>query len=480
MLFGMKRPTFSHAILHALLAAATLLAPIGCATGPQHEFQMHVPSEPPPEQIDRMLGEISAEKVGHYVDTLAGFGTRHTLSETESETRGIGAARRWIRNKFEQFAKASPRQGDLAPRVRMDVHHVEPDGERITKPVDIVNPILELPGADPDAAERHYYIIAHYDSRASDPTDAESRAPGANDNASGTAVVMELARVMSKHTFDSTIVFMPTAGEEQGLYGARLHLEQALADNIDIRAVLNDDAVGDPRDSFDGPMHDDQVRVFSEGVPRAENFDQQDLDRLRALSAENDSESRQLARYIAETAAWHETPVRPLLIWRPDRFLRGGDHTPFNRKGIPAVRFTVVDETYTRQHQDVRVEDGVQYGDLARYIVPEYVAGVAQINGASLAHLANAPSKPANARLIVAELTRRTTLRWQASPEPDTAGYEIVHRRTNSPVWEGAIDVGEATEATLEMNKDNHFFGVRAYDDQGHRSPVAFPTAARE
>lgn len=459
----------------AALAAAGLT---GCQS--HYEMEMTVPAEPPPAEVERMLEDVSAAEIDEAITTLVGFGTRHTLSETESSERGIGAARRYIEAKFRQHAAASPRSGELAPRVRMDVHRVAPDGRRIDEPVDVVNPMFILPGAMPEARDRLYYIIAHYDSRASDPTDRVSDAPGANDNASGTAVVMELARVMSKQEHDATLIFMPTAGEEQGLYGATLHAEDALGEGADIRAVLNNDTVGDPRAAFGGGMHDGRVRVFSEGVPRAEAFGEDDLRRLQRLSAENDSGSRGLARFIAATAAWHGTDVLPLLVYRSDRFLRGGDHTPFNEMGVPAVRFTVVDENYARQHQDVRIEEGTVYGDRLEYVEPEYVADVARVNLAAMAHLANAPSTPEDARLIVARLEQETTLRWEASPEPDVAGYEILYRPTAVPFWTGAIDVGDVTEATVEMNKDNFFFGVRAYDEEGYRSPAAFPRAARQ
>lgn len=423
-----------------------------------------------------MLADISAESVKGYVDRLAAFGTRHSLSDTESDTRGIGAARRWIRDEFERFSRESGRSGDLALRVYMDRHHIQPDGRRIDVPAEIVNPVCVIPGAMPEARDRLYYVIGHYDSRNSDEMDRVGDAPGANDDASGTAVVLELARVLSKQRLDATVVCMATAAEEQGLIGATLHATDARDAGKDIRAVLSNDIVGDPSSPFGG-RHDSRIRVFSEGVPR--NLPENGLRRIQGLSAENDSDSRQLARFIGEVGAWHDLPVRAMLMYRPDRFLRGGDHTAFNRVGYPAVRFTVVEEVYERQHQDVRVENGVQYGDLPEFVDGEYLAGVAKLNAAAMMHLANAPSAPGDARIITARLMPETILRWQASPEPDTAGYEIVWRDTASPVWTGSIDVGNVTEYTLKMSKDNHFFGVRAYDSDGYRSPVAFPAAAR-
>lgn len=465
---------------HTWLTTATIcvitLSSVGCAA--QHQFGGGaIPDEPPPYEVRQMLADVSPQRVKGYVDTLAGFGTRHTLSDTTSNTRGIGAARRWIKSQFEQFANESGRVGDERMPTYLEPNHYEPDGRRVFKPVDVTNVIAVLPGSMPEAKDRYYYVLGHYDSRASEANDAESDAPGANDDGSGAALVMELARVMSKHKFDSTIVFMTTAGEEQGLLGAKGHVKRAIEAGEDIRAALSNDIVGDPRSPFGGE-HEDQIRVFSEGLPI--NFDERRIRGIRALSSEADSPSRQLARYIAETAAWHGTEVAPMLVDRADRFLRGGDHTPFNEAGYPAVRFTVVEENYNRQHQNVRVEDGVQYGDLPEFVDGEYLAGVARVNLAALAHLANAPSTPTNSRIITARLTPSTTLRWDRSPEPDVAGYEILWRETTSPVWQHAKDVGNVNEVTLDISKDNNFFAVRAYDKDGFRSMAAFPRAARE
>lgn len=458
-----------HATIVTGLVAVSAVAIGGCS---KHAYRGARPVGEPPREVTAMMNDVSAERLTEYVYTLSDFGTRHTLSDTESPDRGIGAARLWIR---EEMGGSNETDGRLV--TAFDSYDVEPDGRRITEPVRIVNVVATLKGTMPEAANRVYYVIGHYDSRASDPNDATSDAPGANDNASGTAVVIELARVMGKQEFDSTIVFMATAGEEQGLYGARLHAQRVTEAGRDVRAVLNNDIVGDPGSPFGG-SNNRQIRVLSEGLPIG--LTEEDARQMRSLSSEADSESRQLARFVAETAAWHGTEVAPLLVYRPDRFLRGGDHTPFNELGHPAVRFCVVEEIYDRQHQDVRIEGETQYGDLPEYVDGKYLANVTKVNLAALAHLANAPSVPTNARIITAELTPSTTLRWDASPEPDVAGYEIVWRKTSSPMWEETWDVGNVTEATVDVSKDNHFFGVRAYDAQGYRSPVAFPAAARE
>ncbi len=428
-----------------------------------------LPQQAPPPEVVAILGEISAERLRADVERLAAFGTRHTLSDPQSDTRGIGAARRWIADRLRAA-------GD-ALQVAMDRHAVAPDGRRIFRDVEIVNVVAELPGAMPEARGRRYYVVAHYDSRASDVMNPDAEAPGANDDGSGTALVIELARVLSRHRCDATLVFMATAGEEQGLYGARLHARQARQRGLDIRAVLNNDIVGDPTGPF-GRAHPGQVRVFSEGLPP--EADPETYARLRRLEASADSPSRQLARFVDHVAAWHALEVRPMLVHRSDRFLRGGDHTAFNEVGYAAVRFCEVEEVYERQHQDPRVENGVQYGDLPQFVDARYLAGVARLNAAVLVHLANAPSVPADARIVAAELAPTTTLRWSRSPEPDVAGYEVVWRETTAPQWQWARDVGDVTEATIELSKDNYFFGVRAYDQDGYRSPVAFPAAGRE
>lgn len=424
-----------------------------------------------------MLAEVEPSRLRADVARLAGFGTRHTLSDVASDTRGIGAARRWIAAELRGAAEASGRTGDLAMTVELDAHHVEPDGKRIDRPVEVVNVIAELPGAMPAARSRRYYVLGHYDSRASDAMDSTSDAPGANDDGSGTALVLELARVMSRRSFDATLVFLATAGEEQGLIGARRHAEAARSAGAQIMGALSNDIVGDPSDPRGGE-HRRAIRLFSEGLPAA--TDGATLQQLRQVGAFADAPSRQLARHVAEVAARHELAVRPVLVFRPDRFLRGGDHSAFNEQGFAAVRFTEVAENYDRQHQDVRDEGGRAYGDLPAHVDAEYLAEVARLNAAALAHLANAPSPPGDPRLIAAELSVDTTLRWTASPEPDVAGYEVLRRATSAPDWEHADDLGLVTEATLPLRKDDWFFAVRAYDSEGYRSPAAFPRVARE
>jgi hypothetical protein len=435
---------------------------------------------PPPPTAREVMAAISSDHIRATVDRLASFGTRHTLSDTTSPTRGIGAARQWIKSELDSY---SQKQGGL---LQVSFEEFEaPPGPRIPEPHPVANIVAILPGSMPEAAHRLYYVVGHYDSMPGDVKDPQADAPGANDDGSGTTAVMAIARALAGKPLESTVVFLCTVGEEQGLVGAKYHADQAAARKADIRAVLSNDIVGDPL----GPGGDESkstphlIRVFSESLPR--NPTAQQLTQLRNLAAESDSPSRQLARYIAEVAEIEHTAVRPMLIFRLDRFLRGGDHSSFNEAGFAAVRFSEVHEDYRRQHQYVREEtddrgETVLMGDLPQFVDADYLTNVARLNAAALVHLANAPSTPTNARIITAKLEYTTTLRWDKSPEPDTAGYEILWRETTSPTWQHTRDVGNITEATIDESKDNYFFGVRAYDKDGYRSPSAFPTAAKE
>lgn len=390
-------------------------------------------------EVAAMLAEIDPARLKADVDRLAAFGTRHTLSDTTSDTRGIGAARRWIEGEMRKA-------GGGAVQVTAESHLVHPDGKRVPRDVDVVDIVGVLPGAKPEARSRRYYVLGHYDSRCTDPMNTTCDAPGANDDASGVALVLELTRVLSKRHLDATVVFLATAGEEQGLLGAKEHA--ATLTGVDVRGVLNDDIVGDPAG---GDRH--VVRVFSKG--------------------DDDSAARALARFALETGEQEHLDVMPEIILRPDRTLRGGDHLPFSDAGFPAVRFTAIAENYDRQHQDVRTEKGVVYGDTPDHVDAAYLAGVARANAATLMHLANAPEPPPDAR-VVAELSNDTLLRWSPSRDTDVAGYEVVWRATTSATWEHVRDVGKANETRLPLSKDDSFFGVRAYDAQGYRSPVAF------
>ncbi len=461
--------------------AVALLA--GCATTPPADVRGAVPTTHSTALVHALTSAIEAPRMASSVEHLVAFGTRHTLSDTTSPTRGIGAARTWIKTQLDAVAASSGRTGDQAMQVSFDRHVQKADGKRVPVDTEIVDVMAVIPGSVPAARERRYYVVGHYDSRVTDVMDATSDAPGANDDASGVAVLLELARVLSRSHLDATVVVLATAGEEQGLYGARLHAAEARKRGWDVRGVLNDDIVGDPSPVLGTAPHDRAIRVFSEGIPLFPPADSDAgagaLAEIRKLAAENDSPSRELARFVADVAAQESTRIQPVLVFRPDRFLRGGDHLAFAEVGYPALRFTTVEEHYDRQHQTLRTDDaGARIGDLPDHVDARYLAGVAELEAAVLIHLAEAPSSPENAREVTADLASDTLLRWSPSPEPDVAGYEVVWRATTSATWDHVVDAGAANELRVPVNKDDVLFGVRAYDREGWRSPATFAGAA--
>jgi len=438
--------------------AALCAAPLPC---------LAAPADPNP-RIAAIVSEISPARIESTIRTLAAFGTRNSLSDTVSETRGIGAARRWIKARLDECARASG--GRL--EVSFDPHHVE-SGSRVPRPTDFVNVVATLPGEQPESRSRVYVVSGHYDSMPTSPTDGESDAPGANDDASGTAVSMELACVMSRHHFDATLVFMTVAGEEQGLYGSTGFAKDARAKGLDVQGMLDNDIVGNTR-SAEGAIDQGRVRLFAQGVPPMKELPDDVLAALRT-GGENDLPPRQLARAVAAAARTYVPGLRVQTVWRRDRFLRGGDHFPFLAEGYPAVRFTEPVENWNHQHQNVRVENGIQYGDLPEFVDFGYVAQVARVNAAALASLALAPAAPKEARIEALRLESDTTLSWAPNAEPDLAGYRIVWRATTAPDWEHAKDVGNVTRATLHVSKDDYAFGIEAYDRDGNVSPAAYP-----
>ncbi len=422
------------------------------------------------QQIEEILNKISADSVESYVRTLAGFGTRHTASVTENDTFGIGAARRWIYSKFQQFSERS------GGRLQVKYGSYTETGEPFEEPVEIVNVIAVLPGTPPALEERVYVVSGHYDSRASDAMNDTIRAPGAADDASGVAAVMEMARVMSDYKFDATIVFMAVAGEEQGLFGSTHYAEKAQQNNWNIAAMITNDIVGRPK----GPNGevDYGIRVFAQGIPPVDTLSRyQKL--LLYTGGGNDTPPRQLARFIHNVAETYMPEFKVNIIYRKDRYLRGGDHSPFLARGYPAVRFTQPHEVYKHQHQNVRMEDGVQYGDLPKFLNYEYVADVARLNAATFAMIANAPARPDSVRMLVEELTNSTTLTWAPSEAPDLKGYEIVWRQTHDALWHHSVFAGDTTTYTVEgVSKDNYIFGVKAVDTAGYESPAVYPLPA--
>ncbi|MHC4547653.1 MAG: M28 family metallopeptidase [Planctomycetota bacterium] len=414
------------------------------------------------DPMARLVRAVSPPRLERTVRRLAAFETRHTASAADDPARGIGAARRWIEDELEQIAglevgtQAFPAAGN----------------QRLDAGVEIVNVYAVLAGTS--ARDRYYVVSGHYDSRALDPRDARSRAPGANDDASGVAVVLELARIFAAHPTEASLIFLCVAGEEQGLLGSRHFARDAREKGLHIAGMLTNDIVGNtlgPR----GRRHRRYVRVFSEGTPVAETTHAMASRLRRSLGAEWDSPSRQLARYVREQAAAHLRSFQVKLVFRPDRFLRGGDHLGFNEAGYAAVRLTEPFEDFARQHVDVTEVTG----DLPEHVDYAYLARVAAVNVVALASLANAPAPPRGVRIHTEKIEHATTLSWQPSPEDDLSHYEVVWRDTTAADWQRRREVRGKTEVTLPLSKDDRHFGVRAVDRDGFRSPVSYPTPWR-
>ncbi len=437
---------------------------------PTFSFAQKDVTKPNPE-IARMVKEVSARNIEATIRKLVTFGTRNTLSEQDNSTRGIGAARDWL---YAEFQKISADCGGCLLVEKQTF--VQPKGNRVPQPTTLTNVFATLKGTT--NPERVYVVSGHYDSMCNlDATDATCDSPGANDDASGTAASLELARVMSKRKFDATIVFMTVPGEEQGLLGATYYAEQAKLSKMNIEAMFTNDIIGGVT-SYKTAADRQTVRVFAEGVPSNET--EAEATSRRSVGGENDSASRQLGRYIKEMADIYSPKFRVTLVYRRDRYGRGGDHIPFLERGFAAVRFTEPHEDYTHQHQSVKMVDGKQYGDLPEFVDFEYVANAARINLISLASLALAPAKPKNVAISMGRLTNDTDLKWDANTETDLAGYEFVWRDTTSPYWTNSKSVGNVTNYTAkEMSKDNFFFGVRSVDKSGNKSPVVYPRPVR-
>jgi hypothetical protein len=468
----MPHARISSSLLAALLAFGAGTAVAAPATpapaAPAAPAAPDVKRQQP--QIKKILAEISPKRMEGYVAKLVSFGTRHTMSETESETRGIGAARRWIKAELERCGAGTPLQ------VSFD-SHMAPISARISRPTEIVNVVATLPGTQEASKDRIYVVSGHYDSRVTDVMNYTADAPGANDDASGTAATMELACVMAKHKFDATIVFMAMAAEEQGLLGARHWAEGARKKNLNIAGMYTNDIIGSSR-ADNGKVDNKQVRLFSQSIPATKEMSEA-VRQLVATGGDSDSLSRQLARHTKEQGERYVKGFKVSVIHRADRYLRGGDHMPFLEQGYAALRFTEPNEDFAHQHQDLRTENGKVYGDLAEFNDYDYIGKVTKVNAAALASLALAPAAPQNVKLRTDKLTNDSTLVWQANAEPDLAGYRIVWRETTASDWQGAKWVGNVTEATVDLSKDNVFFGVQAVDKDGNVSVATYPLPQR-
>ena len=451
-------------------------------------------------EIAAMLKDVSPQRIQATIEKLVSFGNRSTLSAQDDASiaagKGIGAAREWIKSQFEQYSKDCG--GCL--EVKTDDFILQPK-RRVKEPTRLVNVYAVLRGTDPQSAKRIYVVSGHYDSRNSDNFNVTDPAPGANDDGSGTAVSLECARVMSKHKFPATVIFLTVPGEEQGLDGSKHFAEMAKKEGWNIDAMLNNDIVGGDKSA---EQKANVVRVFSEGIPTTVltpgtpasagspatpgTADAAKIRQIRSLGLENDSASRQLARYVLQTGKEYASalgPFAPEMIYRQDRFLRGGDHTSFNESGFSAVRFTEYREDYNHQHQTPRTENGIEYGDWPKFVDFNYGANVARLNAATLASLASAPAAPANVKIETKKLENTTDLNWQASPDGEVAEYQVLWRDTSSPQWEHVQNVGTDLKAHFDMSKDNVFFAVRAVDKKGHASlpivpmPEVAPPATR-
>jgi hypothetical protein len=428
---------------------------------------------PAPPHIEQLVRDVSARNIEASLRKLSGFHTRHTLSDTTSEERGIGAARRWIKAELDKISLDSG--GRL--RVELDEVVAQP-GPRVPRAIPVVNVVATLPGLQTESRDRLYVVSGHYDSRASDVLDASGAAPGADDDASGTAAVLEVARVMARYTFDATLVFMAVAGEEQGLLGSTHWARAAVAKQLSIAGMITNDIIGNTKDENE-KVDRGQVRLFADGIGPVKVLTPEIVELLRT-GGENDTPTRQLGRAIKELGEKYVPGMNVTLIYRRDRYLRSGDHAPFLDRGYPAVRLTEPVEDYRHQHQNVRVEKGVAYGDLPDLVDFGYVAQVARVNVAALAGLALAPAVPTGVEIETSALENDTGLHWQANREPDLAGYRVVWRDTTAAFWQNRVDLGKVVRFVVKgVSKDNVIFGVQAIDRDGNVSPAAYPRPAR-
>jgi hypothetical protein len=467
---GVRAGSTRRAVLSA--SAATLLgATVAASTAGQPAAATGGPGRPaggqrPDRELRQLLRMVDPRRIEATIRGLTSFGTRHTLSSQDDPARGIGAARDWIFDQLSGYAAASG--GAMAVTKQS---FVQPVASRIPTPTVITNVIATITGST--TPSRVYVITGHYDSRVTDVMNFTSDAPGADDDGSGVAVVFELARLLATQRPKSTVVLAAVAGEEQGLYGSAFMAKQMKAAGTDVQAMFSNDIVG-TGNAHDGTANDPHtVRLFVEGVPTSETPAQAAV--RQSVGGENDGASRQLARFAKDVASNGETGMTVRPIWRRDRYLRGSDHISFLQQGYPAGRFTEPRENYAHEHQDTRVENGVQFGDLIEFCDFGYIARVAKVNLSVLWTLAQAPGTPKGALIDTTQLTNLSTLSWQRGTEPDLAGYEIVWRDSAAPDWTHVIDAGDVTSATIDLAKDNVQFGIRAYDTAGHRSPAAAP-----
>ncbi len=445
----------------AAFLATLLCAPL-LAAAPQGAALSPAPVDP---QIASLVNAISADRLRENDTKLVDFFTRNDFSETSStSTRGVFAARDWIQSQLQSIARTS----DGRMSVTLDTFE-QPKTAKTPRAVEESSVIATLRGDEPGPL---YIMSSHYDDCNGDCTNGTRVAPGADDNGSGTSAVLEAARVMAPHHFRGTIVFAVFDGEELGLWGSKHYADFLKHAGTQVAANLNNDIIGNTQGGS-GAHEPDVIRVFSQALPADAA-----LDRVNVVGSENDSPSRELARYIGDIVPQYVSNFSVRQIWRADRFLRGGDQESFQADAYPAIRFVESNENFTHQHQNVRMENGVQYGDLPQFMDWEYLKRATQANVATLAALTLAPLPPAKAQLVTRRLGYDSTLRWQ--PSAGATSYEIVWRATDAAQWQDGKNVGNVTEATVPVSKDDYVLGVRAIDAQGHRSVASYPAAVRE
>jgi Peptidase family M28 len=430
-------------------------------------------SSPEPDPALRaLLRQVDPNRIHATILRLTQFGTRHTASSQTDPVRGIGAATAWVTQQMQAIAATS--NGNMTVQQQT---FVQPKVEgRLAAATSITNVIATLQGtANP---QRFYVVTGHLDSRVTNLLDSTSDAPGADDDGSGVACVLELARLFATHQFPGTMIFATVSGEEEGLFGSTFMAQQMKAAGNDVQGMFSNDIIG-TGDAHDGTKPDPfTVRLFLEGIPT--NVTPGQISLMQSVGGENDGLSRQLGRFVQSVAPFDLTGMNIRLIWRRDRYLRASDHVSFQGQGYPAARFTEPRENFDHEHQNTQVFEGRQLGDLIQYVDFDYVARVTRVNAAALWALASSPSTPKGLQIHIAPPvnfagTNLTTLTWNANPEPDLTGYEVVMRETTSPDWTSSTPVGNVTSITLNISKDNVQFGVRAVDQEGRRSPVAFP-----
>ncbi|RPD75399.1 Zn-dependent exopeptidase [Lentinus tigrinus ALCF2SS1-7] len=454
------------------IAKGLLFLVLSCASTdiwPKGPGSPLVPQAPTGE-LRAMLAQIDPKRVNATITKLVSFGTRHTLSSQTDPVRGIGAARDWLAAEMRSIAAGAARGTNITISIPS---YIQQPASRIPTPTNISDVVATIHGASD--ANRMYVITGHYDSRVTDIMNFTDDAPGADDDASGVAVVLELLRIMSQRPPPAaTIVLGAVAGEEQGLYGSD-HLAQVLFDaGADVQGMFTNDIVGSSKGD-DGTTDPFSIRLFGQGVPTSGDASQ--ISTLESIGGENDSPARELVRFVHEVATNDATGMKVRVIYRLDRFLRGGDHEPFLERGFPAARFTEPHENFAHQHQDVRVDPvtGQQFGDLIEFCDFDFIARVAKVNGAALWSLAQAPGTPKNVTIDTAVLTNNSTLSWELGSDVGLAGYEVLWRPTIEPFWTNVIPVGLVSKVTVDESKDNVVFGVRAVGKNGYRSPAALP-----